>query len=88
MGLDAVELIVMVEQEFAIRIADRDAARILTVGELCDHVVLCCMQSHGLAAPSATNIEQRISRILVQQLHIHPEQIHRAARFVDDLGLD
>ncbi|WP_157670341.1 hypothetical protein [Chitinibacter sp. GC72] len=46
------------------------------------------MQSHGLAAPGAANVEQRVSRILVQQLQIHPEKIHRTARFVDDLGLD
>src|SRR5688500_12154199 len=39
MGLDAVELVIDVEEEFKIKISDSDAEKILTVGQLHDYVV-------------------------------------------------
>src|SRR6187399_3091943 len=39
MGLDTTEMIVDIEDEFAISIDDRDASSIETVGQLFDHVV-------------------------------------------------
>jgi hypothetical protein len=38
MGLDAVELVMAVEEEFGIAIDDRDAERIVTVGQLWDYI--------------------------------------------------
>lgn len=39
MGLDTVELVIEVEEEFNIKIGDRDAEKILTVGQLHDYIV-------------------------------------------------
>src|SRR5262245_25707207 len=39
MGLDTVELVIEVEEEFNIKINDRDAEKVLTVGQLHDYIV-------------------------------------------------
>jgi hypothetical protein len=39
-GLDTVEMIMDIEDEFCIAIADEDASRLVTVGQLYDHVLL------------------------------------------------
>ena len=36
----------------------------------------------------ADGLEERLRRILVEQLGVHPDQVNRKASFIDDLGAD
>jgi acyl carrier protein len=88
MGLDTVEFVMAIEDEFAICINDHDAAHIFTVGQLCDHIQLRLMTEHGLAVHNHEHILRRVAKILTAEFRINPAMIHRDARFIDDLGLD
>lgn len=88
MGLDTVELVICIEKEFAIHIADQDAAQIFTVGQLCAYIELCQFTVHGFAAATQDSIHRRVVQILVGQFGIPAKKISRSARFIDDLGLD
>ena len=36
----------------------------------------------------ADGLEERLRRIVVEQLGVHPDQVNRKASFIDDLGAD
>ncbi|WP_373976356.1 phosphopantetheine-binding protein [Chitinibacter sp. SCUT-21] len=88
MGLDTVELVMAIEKEFAVTIADEDAAQIFTVGQLCHYVQLRLVAEHGLVVTSQDAILRKIAQILSREFGITSDQIHPNARFIDDLGLD
>lgn len=86
MGLDTVEFVMWVEDEFEIDIPDQVAAEILTVGELCRYV------ASRVPKKASGDIEQeifdKVSHHLNTQFGVPLCQILPDARFVQDLGLD
>ncbi len=90
MGLDTVELVLRVEEEFDIIIPEEVAEKIVTVGDFCEAVIKIRQQKFGSSAPENTDkdVFKKIKEIIIDQLGIEPEQVTREARIVDDLGAD
>lgn len=89
MGLDTVELVMAVEDEFDIAISPSAAEKITTVGELRDFVVWALESKMDDAAPvDPEAVLKRIQRIFETNHGLGPEQVVPAARIIDDLGLD
>ena len=87
MGLDSVELVMAVEEHFAIEIPDAIAEELLTVGDLHGFVV---HEHHRLARPSvdAHAIFEELRKLICAQIGVTPDRVVPEARFVDDLGID
>lgn len=86
MGLDTVEFVMWVEEEFHIEIPDKDAAELVTVGELCRYV------ANRIRQRESGDIEQeifdKVSHHLNSSFGVPLCRILPDARFVQDLGLD
>ena len=86
MGLDTVELVLQLEDEFSIQMSDQRASEIITVGELTDYIVQLVAE-RGLAIEAA-EVYSRVREILIENYAVKPAAIERDARIVKDLGLD
>ena len=86
MGLDSVELVMAVEEEFGFLIPDDDAAKLDTVGKLYQYIVNDC-KGNDLEIID-DDIWKRLKAVIVTQLGVEPEEITKEASFVYDLGVD
>jgi acyl carrier protein len=86
MGLDSVELLLAIEEEFGIDIENDLAEKIETVGELLD-CVMKKLQSSSVQ-PDEEMVFQRLKLVFYQQQRLKPEKIIRSARIAKDLGID
>ncbi|MCE9547006.1 MAG: hypothetical protein K8T25_16145 [Planctomycetia bacterium] len=91
MGLDIMELVMEVEDEFCIAIPDEVAQRVRTVGDIYDYVLeqksrpidpLNMMPAIG----SPDEVWQKLQALFVNQLGVSPEQVTPEADIVKDLG--
>ena len=87
MGLDTVELILEVEDEFSIRIPDSEAINIRTVGELAQLVVNLVTEENAIDL-SYEDVFAKLKEILVNNYAVDQEIITPNAQFVRDLRLD
>ena len=83
MGLESVELIAHVEEEFHIFFSDDEAIHIETIGDF-QEAISRKTPLHG----SQDYIEQRLRLILVDEFGVRLEDIRPEARIVADLGID
>jgi len=86
MGLDTIELVMQIEEEFSIEIPDDVASEILTIGELAQY-----LEKRTVGAPSEIKYDQaceRIFEILIHDFKVNPKIVTANSRFVKDLGLD
>ena len=83
MGLDTVELVMAVEEEFEIEIPNSAAMRMLSVGDMQDFVMLT-LQTRG-APVDEDDIWKRLRALIVYQLGVRPDEVKREAEFVRDL---
>ncbi len=89
MGLDTVELVMSVEEEFGIDIPPEAAEKITTVGDLRDFVVRSLQRKGaGTSEVSGDSVLQRIQRIFEKGHGIGPERVVPTARIIADLGLN
>jgi acyl carrier protein len=86
MGLDTVELVMEVEEEFSIDIPNELASTLTTVGKLHCFVV-AELHRRDRPRPSKEVFEQ-LRELIVTQIGVRPEQVVANASFVDDLGMD
>ena len=86
MGLDSVELVMAVEEEFNLVIADEDAEKICTVGEFNRYLINECKNKQLIIDDD--EIWRRLKKVIVYQLGVKPEQVTKHANFVYDLGMD
>jgi acyl carrier protein len=86
MGLDTVELVMAIEEEFSIEIPNADAARLGVLGDLSDYVVAALRQRGE--TPDETQVWERLSALVVAQLGVRPEEVTRSAHVVKDLHAD
>jgi hypothetical protein len=85
LGLDIVELVVAVEEEFDVQLPDERLNRIRTVGEL-----------HNLVAETLSVTDEevhaglwsRLLDVIEKDTGVDRNRLVAQARFVDDLGLD
>jgi len=87
MGLDTVELVLSVEQRFAISISDQDAEKVETVGDLVG-CVRDKLLAQGRSTPDEQMIFEVIKQILITENGIDERKINLTATFIDDLRLD
>lgn len=82
MGLDIVELVAAVEEEYGLEIPNEVAATLTTVGRLFDY-----LEQHAPAGrePGAW---ERLVAVVERESGVDRSKIHRGARFVQDLGMD
>ncbi len=90
MGLDSVEMMMAIEEEFDINIPDEEAVILDAVGKLYQHIlnVLYSNQSGESGQVDESKVWERMKDIIVTQLGVRPEQVTEDANFVVDLGID
>lgn len=89
MGLEAVELVMAIEEEFDINIPDEEAANLDTVGKLYRYIVdIHYNQVGGSGQVDEADLWERTRDVIVSQLGVSPEQVTEDASFVSDLGID
>jgi len=87
MGLDSVELVMHIEEEFAIEIPDETAEQIRTVQQLHD-CVLQLVEEKTNTALNSDETMRKVIDIVVMQLGVKREKVTPEAHFVDDLKID
>ena len=86
MGLDTVELVMAVEEEFAIGIPNAEAGKMERVGDM-HAFVLRTLRQRGEPADDA-QVWARLREIIVEQLGVRPEEVTPTAHFIHDLRAD
>jgi len=87
MGLDTVELIMKVEEQFGIEIPNPEAAKLETVGLLHGYIVEE-LSRLGRFNGDRDGVYAQLRDLICDQLGVEPEEVMPSARFVDDLGAD
>lgn len=87
MGLDTVELVLLVEKRFNLELGEAELSGITRVGEFCD-LLHARLQGPGHPGPDRDAIYATLSELLVQHFRVPPAHITPQARFVADLGLE
>jgi acyl carrier protein len=83
MGLDTVELVMAVEEEFELEIPNVAAEKMITVGEM--HAFLVAELKRLGRESDAAEVFERMRAIIVRQLGVSPDEVVPNARFVKDL---
>ena len=86
MGLDAVELVIAIEEEFGLQILDAQAESMQHVGDVFRYVVTT-LRERGNMLDEAI-IWTRLTDIIVAQLGIRPEEVIPSAHFIQDFHID
>ena len=86
MGLDTVELVMVIEEEFGIEIPNKDAAKLGVLGDMQDYI-LGALRQRG-DKPDESQIWERLKAVVVAQLGVRPEEITRTAHIVKDFRVD
>ena len=87
MGLDTVEIVMAVEEEFSLEIPDAAAEKMFTVGDMHSFLVLE-LRRRGRTDVDGDRIFQRLREIICRQLGVEADRVVPEARFVKDLGAD
>ena len=87
MGLDTVELVMAIEEEFGVEIPDADAERLRSVGDVASYVFEE-LQRRGRRDMDANSVIERVRAVTVAQLGVDPDVVFPWTRFVEDLGAD
>ncbi|MGD9681362.1 MAG: hypothetical protein AB7W16_09270 [Candidatus Obscuribacterales bacterium] len=90
MGLDGVELIFAIEEEFGVDIPESAAEYMSTVGDIYEWLKLKIASESPIALEKDAEEEiwNRLVRVFVRQLNLNPEDIKPHASITRDLGVD
>jgi len=86
MGLDTVEIVMAIEEEFQVEISDNDAEKMFTPGDI-HEFVLRTLAARGETV-DADAAWLRIQDILVVQLGVKPGRVTKTTRIIEELGAD
>jgi len=86
MGLDTVELVMAIEEEFDVEIPNSDESKLAVLGDMHDYVVRALHQRNEIS--DETQVWKRLSRVVIGQLGVNPGQVTRSAHLVYDLRAD
>jgi acyl carrier protein len=86
MGLDTVELVMAIEDEFSIVIPDIYAERLLTVGDVTSYVTER-LAREGRPLPRE-QVFERVCKVTCEQAGTTRDRLTEDTRFIDDLGMD
>ena len=85
MGMDTVELVMAVEEEFLMTIPNDVAATLDTAGKLYEFILL----NHGLDGDfNRDQIWNKLVDVIIHQLGVRREEVKKESNFVYDLGAD
>jgi acyl carrier protein len=87
MGLDTVEILVHIEEEYDITIPDEDAYLLGEVGDLALYIVNSCEQNNGVLI-ELEPVVNYLKQMLHREFSVPIEKIHLKSHVVKDLGLD
>ena len=85
MGLDSVELLLSIEEEFDIDVSNEEASRILTVGDL-ETLVLSKVGGRAYSEPE--HIWQQLVGLVADASGVRVDEVRRDAHIVRDLGVN
>ena len=86
MGLDSVELIMAIEDEFGVTIPTENAPQLAILGDM-HAFIICKLQQQG-RNPDESEVWERLQTVVVQQLGVRPEEVTSEANLFTDLGAD
>jgi acyl carrier protein len=86
MGLDTVEIVMAIEDEFQIEISDNDAEKMFTPGDI-HEFVLRTLKARGETV-DADAAWLRVHKILVDQLGLKSGRVTKTTRIIEELGAD
>jgi acyl carrier protein len=86
MGLDSVELVMAVEEEFGLEIPNSEAEKMERVGDMFQFISRT-LRARGEATDDAV-IWKRLRDVIVEQLAVAPEDVIPSAHFIRDLKMD
>lgn len=86
MGLESVELVMAIEDEFGIQIAEADAPTLAVLGDMHAYIVRALIDRGE--SPDETDAWERLSAVVVEQLGVRPAEVTRTAHIAYDLGAD
>lgn len=86
MGLNTVELVMGIEEEFGIKITDGEAGICQLVADL-HQLILRKLTERG-ETPDSAAVYLKMQEIIVEQLGVRPDEVYPAASFIEDLGAD
>ena len=87
MGLDTVELVMAIEEGFALEIPDDKAEQLFTVGDM--HAFLVSeLRRLGRSDLDEVGIFHMMRDIICRQAGVQPDEVVPSASFVKDLRLD
>ena len=84
MGLDTVEIVMAIEEEFQIEISDSDAEKMFTPGDILEFL-LRTLEARGETV-DADAAWLRIQKIFVDQLGVKPGRVTKTTRIIEELG--
>ncbi len=86
MGLDSVQILIDIEEEFQIEISDGEAEHLETAGQLFDLV----REKAGISPALVDThlVWQRLVKIITGITGTPVERIRPSSRFIEDLGVD
>jgi acyl carrier protein len=85
MGLDLVELVYRVEEEFDIQMSDEDAALITTTGQLIDYL-MARPELAGLR--TRDTVAEEVWQIVEDELGVDRKNFNEDSRLIEDMGAD
>ena len=85
MGLDTVQLIFAIEEEFGVRIPNQAAAKLGTVGSISAYVRARIESERGrsLSETDRAAIWERVRRVVVEEFLVAPDAVTADAHVVD-----
>jgi acyl carrier protein len=90
MGLETVELAMMVEDEFGITVPDLEMERARTMGDLYDLVLRLTQNTRSARLRQREDLDQhvwdRLAKFVAELGDVPVETIQRSTRFIEDLG--
>lgn len=86
MGLDTVELLMAIEEEFGITIPNAEAAQVRTIGDL--HQLILRLTETEARTPAAAAVWERVVTVVAAEMAIPTDRVTPDACFAEDLGID
>ena len=87
MGLDTVELVMAIEEGFALEIPNETAATLTTVGDM--HAYLVSELARlGRVDREPERVYQKLREIICRETGVQPDEVVPRARFVEDFRMD
>jgi hypothetical protein len=85
-GLDTVELVMAIEEEFSLEIPNEQAANMTTVGKM--HAFLVSELSKRGQMPDERLVYDRMREVICRQTGVKAHEVVPSARVVEDFRLD